>query len=621
MKKNISQIIIIALFVSLFSFQNALASNSSLVISSLPISVISLSDKISAPDNYTAISPLYEISLAANNLASGKTYFAYIDYSTINNSVKQVFYFDKTKAAWQPLPTTDYLVNHTVMVESPFTYVRLAVFAKNNTPVQITPPVINIASPVVTPVTTITNTVSDKTSVESKLPITAVKLADNISAPWSHTALTPLYQISLPADKLAAGKTYSVDINYVTPNNNYKQVFYFDKTKDAWRPLPTTDHPKQNKVSVEIPFTYVRLAVFSDNNTLAVGRASWYAYKGGLFAASPDFAKGSVLRVTNLDNGKSVDVTINDFGPERNIHPDRVVDLDKVAFAKIAATSAGTINVKIDVLKSVGQDLNKTLSSATEPSLSAWSAVIVRESDGQILWGKNSDKVSPLASLTKIVAAQVFLDTKPNLAKVVTYKQQDEDYNYLYCKPGESAKLTVKDGETMTLENLLYSALVGSANNAVESLVRNSGLTRDEFIAAMNNKVKKIGATSTHFVEPTGLSENNMSSPADYAIITKDAFTNSLLQKISVTSKYSFSTINTKVVHNLTNTNKLIATNKYSIVGSKTGYLNEARYCLMTRVKTALGNLIVINFGSSSSVNNFSDSEKLINYGIQLLNS
>jgi len=455
--------------------------------------------------------------------------------------------------------------------------------------------------------------------VQSKLPVEVNVLDDAISPSWDYEALSPIYEIKLDPAKLAKGKTFSLDVSYSKANNNFKKVFYFDAKKNLWQPLPTVDNPQAKKVRVEIPFTYVRLAVFANSNILTVGQASWYSYKKGLFAASPDFAKGSILRVYNLSNGKSVDVTINDYGPERSRHPERVVDLDKVAFKKIAATGAGTIDVKIEVIKAVGLDLNKNLTPRAEPVISAASAVIMRESDGSILWDKNGNRVSPLASLTKIVAAQVFLDTNPTLSNVVAYSKQDEDYNYKYCKPGESAKLKISDGETLTISDLLYSALVGSANNAVESLVRVSGLTRDEFISNMNAKVKSWGATSTYFIEPTGLSEKNVSSPSDYAIITKEAYANPMIKKISTTVKYSFSTINTKVKHTLTNTNQLIAANKFNIIGSKTGYLNEAGYCLMTRVKSSKGNLIVVNFGSSSKTNNFSDNEKLISYGMKLL--
>ncbi|MEI6836000.1 MAG: RlpA-like double-psi beta-barrel domain-containing protein [Candidatus Falkowbacteria bacterium] len=460
---------------------------------------------------------------------------------------------------------------------------------------------------------------ADSSPVQSKLPVQATVLEAVVTPPWDYEALTPMYQISLDPGQLNKGKTFSADIYYSKTNNNYKKVFYFDSKKNVWQPLPTKDDPKNKKVSVEIPFSDVRLAVFASSNILTVGRASWYTHKNGLFAASPDFAKGSVLRVYNLANGKFVDVTINDYGPERNTHPDRVVDLDKVAFKKIAALGAGTINVKIEIIKSVSPNLNQALSPATEPVISASAAVIMSETSGKILWNKNGEQVSPLASLTKIIAAQVFLDTKPTLSRVVVYKKQDEDYNYKYCKPGESAKLKVKDGETMTLSDLLYAALVGSANNAVESLVRNSGLTRDEFISRMNDKVVSWGATSTSFIEPTGLSEKNVSSPHDYAIIARGAYANPIIKKISTTSSYSFSTVNTKVKHTIKNTDKLIAANKFNIIGSKTGYLNEAGYCLMTRIKTNNGNLIVVNFNSSSKANNFLDNEKLISYGMKIL--
>ncbi|MDP2944032.1 MAG: RlpA-like double-psi beta-barrel domain-containing protein, partial [bacterium] len=343
-------------------------------------------------------------------------------------------------------------------------------------------------------------------------------------------------------------------------------------------------------------------------------------YKNGLFTASPDFAKGTILRVYNLNNNKFVDVTVNDYGPERAKHPDRVVDLDYVAFSKIASPGAGLISVKIEALKIIIPAIKKQTPQETSAlNITASSAVIMLEKDGRVLWGKNENDSAPLASLTKLVAVKIFLDMKPDLKKVVTYKYQDEKYNYAYCKPWESARLTVKEGETLTIENLVYSALVGSANNAVESLVRVSGLSRGQFIARMNETVKFWGATSTFFVEPTGLSPKNVSSPLDYAIITKEVFGDPLLKKISTAVKYTFKTINTKKSHTLTNTNQLLKTGIYPIIGSKTGYLDEAGYCLMTRIQTAVGNMIAVNFGSQSRAANFSDNEQLIRYGLRLI--
>ena len=75
------------------------------------------------------------------------------------------------------------------------------------------------------------------------------------------------------------------------------------------------------------------------------GQGTWYSYQGGLFAASTTISRGSYARVTNLANGKSVIVQINDYGPQGK---GRVVDLDKVAFQKIAAIGAGVIGVKVE---------------------------------------------------------------------------------------------------------------------------------------------------------------------------------------------------------------------------------------------------------------------------------
>lgn len=445
--------------------------------------------------------------------------------------------------------------------------------------------------------------------------------AASANLPWEWQALTPAYEYSFTTTGLYdPSRPLTIRINYPEKNNYLKQIFSYDSLSGTWRPLLTTDNPQDKYVTAMTDSLSGRLIVLYNPDILSVGTASWYKYKNGLFTASPNFAKGTVLRVYNLGNGKFVDVTVNDWGPERDKHPDRVVDLDYVAFSKIASPGAGLISVKIETLKTVVPAVKQaTPQETSDLNLTASSAVIMLEKDGSVLWGKNESETSPLASLSKLVAIKVFLDMKPDLKKVVVYKYQDEKYNYEYCKQWESARLKVKEGETMTIENLVYAALIGSANNAVESLVRVSGLSRNKFIAKMNDTVKDWGATSTSFIEPTGLSPKNVSSPLDYAIITKEVFSNPLIKKISTTVKYTFKTVNTKKTHTLTNTNQLLRSGTYPIVGSKTGYLDEAGYCLMTRVQTANGNLIAVNFGSQNKAANFSDNEQLIRYGLRLI--
>ncbi|MFA5024387.1 MAG: RlpA-like double-psi beta-barrel domain-containing protein [Patescibacteria group bacterium] len=443
--------------------------------------------------------------------------------------------------------------------------------------------------------------------------------ADNL--PWEWEALSPAYQYSFAhSETYDPSRPIEIRISYDKKNNNLKQIFSFDQLAGTWQPLLTSDDPENKFVTAVTTATQGKLIVLANPDVLTVGTASWYKYKNGLFAASPDFKKGSILKVINLSNNKSIDVTINDFGPERAKHPDRVIDLDYVAFKKLAPTGSGLIKIKIEPQKVVTPVLNQKIPQlSSEPNITASSAVIMLEKDGTVLWGKNANQVSPLASLTKLVAMRVFLDTRPSLDRVVAYKKQDENYNYQYCRPGEAALLKVKEGETLTLENLIYSALVGSANNAVETLVRVSGLTRSDFIKKMNETVKNWGALNTNFSDPTGLDPKNVSSPYDYAIITKEVFTNPLIKKISTVSTYTFSTLNTKKAHRLTNTNQLVRDKNYPIIGSKTGYLDEAGYCLMTLVKIPANNLIVVNFGSKSKAENFLDNEQLIRYGLRQL--
>jgi len=440
------------------------------------------------------------------------------------------------------------------------------------------------------------------------------------SLPWEWTAVTPVFEYALENPHMYdPAWPMEVRIKY-KDNNGLKQIFIIDALSGKWAPLPTTDVPQSGYVKTTLTTTSGYLILLSRDDYMTVGNASWYRYKNGDFAASPDFLKGSILRVTNLANNKSVDVTINDFGPDRSVHPDRVIDLDRVAFKKIASPATGIVKVKIEPLKIIRPASVSVNQNSDKPIVAATSAIVFLEKDNKVLFGKDENRVAPLASLTKLVAAKTFLDLNPDLKKVVTYKIQDEKYNHLYCKPWESARLTVKDGDTLTIENLLYSTLVGSANNAIESLVRVSGLSRENFIKKMNENAKLWGAVNTLFVEPTGLSPDNVSSPYDYAIMMKEVLKNSLIEKISTTKSYSFSTINTKITHRINNTNQLVKNSSHNIIGSKTGYLHESGNCLMTKIKTEKGNMIFVNFGSPSRDASFSDNEQLIRYGLSQLN-
>jgi hypothetical protein len=129
-----------------------------------------------------------------------------------------------------------------------------------------------------------------------------------------------------------------------------RRIYFYNAVKSAWEELPSTDSPQNNSVRALIHLPYARLAIFEEEIP-EVGEASWYGYKGCDCAASPDYPKGSELLVTSVeDPTKSVIVTVNDYGPDRSIHPDRIIDLDKVAFAKLASLGFGLIDVRVQLM-------------------------------------------------------------------------------------------------------------------------------------------------------------------------------------------------------------------------------------------------------------------------------
>ncbi|MFA4845163.1 MAG: septal ring lytic transglycosylase RlpA family protein [Patescibacteria group bacterium] len=131
-----------------------------------------------------------------------------------------------------------------------------------------------------------------------------------------------------------------------------RRIYYYNGVKSQWEELPSSDNPETQSVRALIHLPYARLAIFEDSEIPEVGEASWYGYKGCDCAASPDYAKGSSLLVTRLDDPtKFVMVIVNDYGPDRAVHPGRIIDLDKVAFAKLVSLGAGLIDVRVTLVQ------------------------------------------------------------------------------------------------------------------------------------------------------------------------------------------------------------------------------------------------------------------------------
>lgn len=222
--------------------------------------------------------------------------------------------------------------------------------------------------------------------------------------------------------------------------------------------------------------------------------------------------------------------------------------------------------------------------------LDSASAVVIDPGSGAVLYGKNKDEKRSIASLTKIMTAQVFLDSG---------KGMDDPFTYSSSCDRECVCLYVNDGETMKVRDLFYTALVGSANNAAVALARSTGYSDRDFVNKMNEKARSWGLERTSFVEPSGLDQHNESTAHEYAELAERALREMDILKGSTTRYYQFWTMNTGHWHGIQNQNRLLNTDLY-VLGTKTGFTYEAMFCLMVKARQGDEEVIVVVLGNPS---------------------
>jgi serine-type D-Ala-D-Ala endopeptidase (penicillin-binding protein 7) len=219
---------------------------------------------------------------------------------------------------------------------------------------------------------------------------------------------------------------------------------------------------------------------------------------------------------------------------------------------------------------------------------------------GTVLYQKNADQSAPIASITKLMTAMVFLEQKPNLLRDVEVTREE-----LY----QGGHTQLRDHEVVPLGDLFHMSLMCSDNVATRVLARESGLSHGDFIARMNSKARDLGLKDTHFEDPTGLNENNVSTASDVAKMLQVAAGNPLIHSITTTSSYEFST--ERRSHQISNTNRLLKS-RYQILGGKTGYISESGYCFATWLRADGRDLIAVVLGAPTNATRFADVVRLV---------
>ncbi|MEK7167149.1 MAG: hypothetical protein AAB732_01950 [Patescibacteria group bacterium] len=243
-----------------------------------------------------------------------------------------------------------------------------------------------------------------------------------------------------------------------------------------------------------------------------------------------------------------------------------------------------------------------------EIQLMAQAGIVIDLKTEKILWQKNFQEKKNIASLTKLVSASVFLETNPDLKKKIKIIKDDEI---------GGARLNVNFKEEITIKDLFYSGLIGSKNNAFLALVRSTGLSKKEFVEKMNNKAQKIGLKNTHFIDPTGLNSDNLSTAYEVAQLAKQIFENPEIKKILITNQYTFWTFSEqKKLREITvkNTNELLDS-LLKIKAGKTGFSNEAGGCLVIQAENQKGDeIIAVLLGNKTKEINFQEMKTLIEW-------
>jgi D-alanyl-D-alanine endopeptidase (penicillin-binding protein 7) len=229
--------------------------------------------------------------------------------------------------------------------------------------------------------------------------------------------------------------------------------------------------------------------------------------------------------------------------------------------------------------------------------LTAVSAAVMDKNSSIILWKKNAEEIRSIASISKLMTALIFLENNPGWDSEVTMLQEDET---------RGAINNISRGEIVKAEDLFYTSLIASDNNATKALARSTGISEKEFIDKMNKKAKELGLPNTKFFEVTGLDERNVSTAVDILNLAKEVFTKEEIKLATTKQNYQFTAVSGKA-HKVYSTDHLL--NSYlDIVAGKTGYINAAGYCLVAEVVGSEGNSIIsVVLGSASNDDRFKD--------------
>lgn len=251
--------------------------------------------------------------------------------------------------------------------------------------------------------------------------------------------------------------------------------------------------------------------------------------------------------------------------------------------------------------------------SSVPGDLYALSAVLMDGDSGRVLYEKEGETPRANASTTKVLTCILALENG-----------KGDDYVQVSANAASQpdVRLGIHKGEQYYLEDLLYSLMLQSHNDAAVAIAEYIGGTVEGFSAMMNQKAREIGCVDTHFVTPNGLDAKDSggshhTTARDLALIMRYAIQNPIFLKITETRDYSFSDIKKKRTFSLHNANAFLDMRE-GILSGKTGYTGDAGYCYVCAEEKDGRIFVVALLGSGwpgHKTYKWKDAAALLDYG------
>lgn len=248
------------------------------------------------------------------------------------------------------------------------------------------------------------------------------------------------------------------------------------------------------------------------------------------------------------------------------------------------------------------------------PDVFAEAAIVMEASTGLILYEKNINQSYYPASITKVMTALIAIENS-SLGEVVTFSKKA-----VFDVDLDSSRIGIDVGEKLTMQQCLYGILLESANEVSYAVAEHVGGTMENFVQMMNDRAQSLGCKNTNFVNPHGLhNDNHYTSAYDMALITREAMKNETFRKIFATRTYQIPPTNIQSeTRYLRNHHRFILKQQYrydDCIGGKTGYTSVSKYTLVSVAKRGDLELICVVMKDDSNEHQYTDTQKLFNYG------